>query len=177
MVIWSGFVNGTHYLNMTNKIINTKDFHNSDDNLYKTSYAPSPFGIGNSYDPEIYEQLAAHYNSGGRIYLYEVKRGDKDALIDNIPALETLNDVCEKVWDLFMSIANKEGFAYTFGCFDENPYRPRHAYYDGSSIQIARKEFIQCVKNQDIEHFLSFIVHNRAYHWNTVIFSKRNLFE
>ena len=133
---------------------------------------------GPGYNPQYYEEIQAQYNLGNS---YRIEKWDWDfntetkksvKKIINTYDCPTLKDFNLHIWDLFSDFAEENTNRFVWGPFglkNGNPYRPQQYYFDGSVFPRLRKEFMECVENQNISRFLSCLNHYGYYHVDYIL--------
>jgi hypothetical protein len=112
------------------------------------------------YNPEDLLLIEKSYLNGCKYNIKTLRWGINNKLETETDALcETFDKFCETIWDLFSDILSKDALNYIcpFGLKNSNPYRQIQYFYDGLTLSMNRKLFLDCINNQDIGHFYSFI--------------------
>ncbi len=120
------------------------------------------------YDPNIYQAVLDEYGKGKKYRIdkweWSFTKNTKafKKIIQSI-SCPTLEDFNREMWDLFSAFANENTVNFCWGSpmglEARNPYKPENRYYDGVVFYIVRKEFMDCINNQDVSHFMSCLEH------------------
>lgn len=119
------------------------------------------------YDPEIYNKVVQNYSNGKT---YQIKQfewaytEDHKCFKDFKKILDcpTLEDFNREIWDLFADFSKTRCHEIIWGAFGlkvQNPERPKQVFCDGLIFFLIREEFINCITNRSVSHFMSCLVH------------------
>lgn len=119
------------------------------------------------HDPKLYQEVADNFLAGKKYEIVKWKWGytaDKKSVKETIKTFScpTIKDFNRELWDLFAEFAKDNSYNIIWGAFGleaRNPEKPSTQYYDGLIFYLMEKEFKECIKNQDISHFMSCLVH------------------
>jgi hypothetical protein len=119
------------------------------------------------YNQDYYNDVINNYNLGKKYNIVQWEWGfdsNKKSTKDTIKIIECPNiqDFNKEIWDFFAEFAQKKSYHIIWGAFgleNRNPEKPKIQYYDGLIFHLIRKEFVECIENQNVSRFMSCLIH------------------
>lgn len=128
------------------------------------------------YDSSLYQKVVDNYNAGKKYNIVKWKwnyvshpdpisgkpSGTSSKETEKSLDCSTLKDFNRELWDLFTEFCQEKGYNIIWGAFgleNRNPEKPFKQYCDGLVYGLINEEYHECIKNQDVSHFMSCLVH------------------
>jgi len=120
------------------------------------------------YSPEPYQKIIDIYNLNKKYkivkwdYTYDKITSKCSEAIEKEILCEKLSDFNRELWDIFAEFADRYTLEIIWGSpislKSGNPERPLEVFYDGLIFGLIKEQFIECIKNQDVSHFMSCLI-------------------